>query len=400
MTPNPPAPSSAIASGFSQNEMRPPHMPTLDGVRALAILSVALLHFSTVFDEAPYHWTGLSHALFKVLQFGWFGVDLFFALSGFLITGILLDAKGSSHYFSRFYWRRALRIFPIYYVFLFFIFGVLSRLVHPNPWANVNPMWYLAYLSNWAPGHGAGDKLIGHAWSLSIEEQFYLIWPSVVLFLDRRRLTWLSCCLAVVALAIRVVMFVSGASAEAIYRVSPARMDALVVGALMAICLRDDRLREQVHRASKYVGLSCAVLYLSVVWADRSADSSFPLMETAGFSVLAIGFSIAIFQAAQLNSGTINRFLRWRPLRSVGRYSYTMYLIHIPLHRILYVPVKIHLRGHSDATIWCANLIYLMFITTLVYGVARLSWVVLEHPVLNYRDRFPVPRESDWAIKS
>jgi peptidoglycan/LPS O-acetylase OafA/YrhL len=369
----------------------PSHIPALDGVRALAILFVLALHFSTVFNEAPYHQTRIPHLIFKLLEFGWCGVDLFFALSGFLITGILLDSKGSETYFSRFYWRRALRIFPVYYLFLFCMFGILGRLIHPNPWADINKAWYVFYLSNWGPGHGSEDKLVGHAWSLAVEEQFYLVWPTVIFLLPRRAGAWLCGVLAIAALAIRCWLWNAGAGFEAVYRLTPARMDALVLGGLMAICIREPLWRAFVARLALPVIALCAVVYVSVAIAAHSLSYSHFGMATAGLSALAIGFSLCVFLAAGLSgNGAWRKLLTAKPLRSIGKYSYTMYLVHIPLHRIIYVPIKERLAGRPDALIWAVNFVYLIAITAIVYTTARLSWKFFESRILAWKDRIPL----------
>src|SRR5438445_1418758 len=178
---------------------------------------------------------------FLISRTGWIGVDRFFVLSGFLITGILYDAKESNHYFRNFYVRRVLRIFPLYYGALIIFLVVLPWLRPGNPAVQSmtrDAVWYWTYLSNVRIAHNGGDfGAIGHFWSLAIEEQFYLIWPVVVLALRRRQLQ--ACCLACVigALFVRVGLNVAG-NETAAFVLTPARIDALAVGAYLALSAR------------------------------------------------------------------------------------------------------------------------------------------------------------------
>ena len=160
------------------------HVPALDGVRGLAILMVIVFH---VTKTLPSMHVEIPHAAFRLLCLGQTGVDLFFVLSGFLITGILLDTKNMSGRFVKFYGRRILRIFPLYYVVL--LAGVLITIEttgqisrqHGIPW-----IWLFSYLGNVPPTRGVDDPCFGHFWSLAVEEQFYLIWPAVVYLLPQR----------------------------------------------------------------------------------------------------------------------------------------------------------------------------------------------------------------------
>src|SRR5262249_33425960 len=203
------------------------HVRAFDGLRGIAILLVLLRH---VGEDLPGR--RLGGLVDAALNAGWLGVDVFFVLSGFLITGILLDARGDEAqptpgYFRRFYARRALRIFPIYYLFL-----VITR--PSGMW------WYVSYASNvLIARHGWPDGLLetGHPWSLAVEEQFYLVWPAIIAWTPRRWLAGL--CVAVIgaAIAMRVLLIHQGAALAA-YVLTPARADTLAIGATLAIALR------------------------------------------------------------------------------------------------------------------------------------------------------------------
>jgi peptidoglycan/LPS O-acetylase OafA/YrhL len=170
----------SASPGIRRPSQSEKHLPALDGIRGLAVLGVLIVHADVLLNTTRQ----VEHVLVVLSEFGAYGVDLFFVLSGFLITGILLETKESPKYFSSFYARRFLRLFPVYYGYLLVVALIFPALHHAirtsmtdygGGWG-----WYLAYCSNWKPGHGASDPCLGHFWSLAVEEQFYLLWPAMI----------------------------------------------------------------------------------------------------------------------------------------------------------------------------------------------------------------------------
>lgn len=160
----------------------PKRLPPLDGLRGLAIVLVMFFHFGQGLNRQNLE----QHAFRTLFDFGGSGVDLFFVLSGFLITGILLNSRHSDNYFSRFYMRRILRIFPLYCFSVLVVWLFVIPAEHPGVTADLRNklIWNLGYVQNWrldCVPH------LGHYWSLAIEEQFYLIWPFVVWRFERQR---------------------------------------------------------------------------------------------------------------------------------------------------------------------------------------------------------------------
>ena len=205
------------------------HIGALDGVRGIAIISVLLAHSIGMLTWVfPLPWQERINGTFDL---GVFGVDLFFVLSGFLISGILLDTKDSGHYFRNFYAKRFLRLFPVYYLYLLVtgaLFPVLIRLAHSSLASyEGNWWWYILYVSNWKPGNGAHDAWLGQFWSLAVEEQFYIVWPSVVLVLSRRHLAWLCGLLVASAFTLRCVWASHDVYWNDIYRLTITRFDTI-----------------------------------------------------------------------------------------------------------------------------------------------------------------------------
>jgi peptidoglycan/LPS O-acetylase OafA/YrhL len=159
------------------------HLAELDGLGGIAILLVCIFHFGFVLGSSS---SPFAHKLQNVLWLGWAGVDLFFALSGFLITGILLDSLDSTSYFRTFYIRRALRIFPLYSAFLAVTLGLMHHILWRHKYPGIVTWWYLTYLQNWKPNHTAGDLHVDHLWSLAVEEQFYMAWPLLIWITPRK----------------------------------------------------------------------------------------------------------------------------------------------------------------------------------------------------------------------
>ena len=210
---------------------RSSNIRALDGIRGLAIILVLLHHFEGCVPPSNI----VVGSLKATFNFGWAGVDLFFALSGFLITGILLDTREANNYFGAFYARRVLRIFPLYY------FGPHS---HPGscrtqasaaagvPLAADQKLYFL-YLTNWlALWKGKwGPNMLGHFWSLAVEEQFYLIWPLCVWLMVPRKLTKLAISACVIALVVRIFWVAHTGPDQAIVMATVTRMDSLLCGA-------------------------------------------------------------------------------------------------------------------------------------------------------------------------
>ncbi|HEX7242785.1 MAG TPA: acyltransferase [Longimicrobiaceae bacterium] len=365
----------------------------LDGLRGVAILMVMLYHQTLIGDGGPF----VDQAWSAVLGVGWAGVDLFFVLSGFLITGILFDAKGSGGYFRAFYARRVLRIFPLYYAVVAFSLLVLPNLAHPKAenFARVagQEHWYWLHLSNVvvASNRDFWHGILDVAWSLSIEEQFYLVWPLAVFALGRTPLMRLCAALVAGALAWRVGALLLGVHPVAVYVLPLSRMDALAVGALVALWARGPAGIAAPLRAARPVALASGAALLGMLVGLRRLDAFQPLVQTAGYTLLALLFGalLTLAVAARPESGWA-RALDRPALRTLGKYSYAMYLFHFPIRGVLrdavYGPDRFLVLAGSAIP---GQILFYALSTAVTLLAAWLSWHLYEKRFLALKKHFP-----------
>jgi len=307
------------------------HLRSLDGVRGLAILMVLLTHGF----ESNYQAGGpLVRFTGNLFSYGIFGVDLFFVLSGFLITGILFDSVSDDGFFRKFYARRVLRIFPLYYAVLAILF-LLTPLLHLH-WNGMG--WLLlAYLQNFHPaqiGTFQPSPQVGlfHFWSLAVEEQFYLVWPAAVFFIrGKQRLFFTTLFISAAAVLLRLALVAHGSPAIDIHVNTLCRADSLLLGGALALLYRS-QYWPRVLRFAPFGFLAAASIILvsiDLVGVDPIISRT-GMLWTEGFryTVLALGFACLIAWALHPQS-----FARWffelSPLRFFGKYSYGIYVLHV-----------------------------------------------------------------------
>ncbi len=390
---------SAAASGWAAADARVAAslgrtLHGLDGLRGLAILGVLCAHFLN-------RWPGdgpLDRALIAALGLGWAGVDLFFVLSGLLITGILVDTLGGRGWWSSFLVRRALRIFPLYYLALA-LFGWLGpALGLIDPWTFGRwGWWYWAYLGNWAFAFQQVIPPLSHFWSLAVEEQFYLGWPLVVLAARGRRLAWVAGALFLAGPLLRAwVVYGTGWPAGSAYRVTPGRLDQLALGALLAVSLRDAWLRPLLLRAWPALAAGGAAGFLALGLANGPFDMHRAPLELWSHTLLGLAFA-GLLVAAVATEGTgapLQRLLRARPLQVLGRVSYGVYVLHYFVH--------LTALAWLGARPWGAALLgdragYALYAALGAGGsvaLAEVSWRLVERPALSLKRFFVVRRPA------
>lgn len=391
-----------VATGGPLAIAEPARIMPLDGVRGVAILLVVLHNTGAVSGALSSFALKLWASLVNP---GWVGVQLFFALSGFLITRILLESKGADGYFRRFYVRRTLRIFPLYYAAVAVVFFVAPHVRGLEALAahgSRSSLWYWSYLANWAQPFGGLVPSLGHFWSLGVEEQFYIAWPALVLLLRERSLAILCAAMALGALAVRATFFLIYApdtAGSAAYDFTIARCDALASGALVAVLARHPQIMIAARRWAWRATLGIAAL-LAVIFVKQRGFNSLELpVATVGQTLLAtLSALLVLLCVSPANDAATIRLQRamstpW--LRSIGKYSYAIYVIHLPLSCVLRPYIEAQLASGDANTRLGEYVGYVVVIFALSYLFAVVSWHVIEQPFLELKRLVPMPARPD-----
>jgi peptidoglycan/LPS O-acetylase OafA/YrhL len=392
------AASSAAPSPASDRR----HVPALDGIRGLAALLVMIFHFGRV------ETTGAgAKALGFLTQFGWGGVDLFFVLSGYLIGGILLDARDKPKFLRTFYARRSLRIFPLYFVFIaLFLWVILPLLPDSASDIGARQGWLWSYLANvdiarhgWYSGGGA---FANQLWSLAIEEQFYLVAPFAVLVFSRRRLTALAVLGVIGAITARPLLASMGFLPRFAYVFTLARVDGLCLGLLIALMARRaGMLAKWTPVARVIVPAAAAFLLVFAWWNGTFGMADWPTLQIA-LPVLTIGCAaLLLLTVSPTGSPAVQRVFSSRALRFFGVYSYGLYVWH-PLvgafvRRAGLTQVYVETLIGSSAV---ALVVVLIAKIVAAIGVALVSYAVIERPYLKLKDAIPAAGSASGVSAS
>ncbi len=365
-------------------------IPALDGLRGIAILLVLLRHavFGVSSVQGIESHSRLAFLLLTAGQLSWSGVDLFFVLSGFLIGGILLDARPSPRYFQTFYIRRAYRILPLY----FLIIG-LSLLPHllvqffPARAARMSPLplpwWsYATFTQNfWMAHRGVfGPSGIGITWSLAIEEQFYLTIPLLIRKVRPRNLLIVLLTIIGCAPWLRVLLHSSMAyPGLANYVLMPTRADALCLGVLAALLVRNPSFWNWLQSNRRFLWSATSFLFLGLAYMTwQGYDAlSFP-MTTWGFSWLAVFYTCILLTAVSPSTHRARRILENQSLMQLGTLAYCSYLVHVAIMNALRHPLKVHFPQFPVAAWLVGGIVGI----ALSLAVAALSYKYFEKPLL------------------
>ena len=370
---------TAIASETTANA---PRILELDGLRGIAIALVLIHHFFYFAPGAP---------------LGWSGVDLFFVLSGFLIGGILLDARASPNYFKTFYARRALRILPIYYTWIgayVLVMAIAGRFLEAHVpgggggWEMLSTMsGQVLFLQNFhtlAYSSVIGGTWFLSTWSLAVEEQFYIIAPLVIQFLTRR---WLFLFLGIVILSAPMLRSYihyhlplrPSHDLSLAYTLMPCRADSLAMGVLTALLWRNHGFRMWLKEHGSVLLIAATVFFAGVGALCKWAPYHESLVEqSAGYTWIAIFYTLVILLALSKPSGWLAYLTRMAWLRELGKISYCVYLIHMAVGMFCQALLIGLLRRVSSWQFIAAN----CGAVVLTYGIARLSWAYFENPLL------------------
>lgn len=352
--------------------------------------------------------TSIERLLTWPANFGWVGVTLFFVLSGYLITGVLIDTREKPRRVSSFYARRALRILPLYFVLLTIVFGTAWLRGGGLGVEQLTPLQSAAYwllLPNWAMA-AAGDYLVGPlavTWSVAIEEQFYLVWPAVVWALHPRPLAWLCGGIVVGAVALRLFGQAAGWDPTTLYVLTLTRVDALAIGSLAAVAINNGFNPGQWRGPLWFVLIVAGCL---AAWgdlagtltsnADRYAIAGWSLGPGITFGAIAAGALLLLLSSPDL-APRLSRWFQAGWLRSFGLYSYGIYLTHSPVRAL----IRDHLFGPGldgatplvkfpsvGGSLLPALAIYMTICVPLCWAAGWLSYRMIEAPCLRLKQRF------------
>lgn len=360
------------------------HIRELDGVRAVGISLVLLDHFWPPF---------LSPFVSGLGQLGWVAMDSFFVLSGFLITGILLDTCSRRDYFSSYYIRRTLRVFPVYYAVLAAL--TMTTLLRAGgyeyhkliaSWGS--PVWFVAYLgnfrtafvNNWPTALGYGPF-----WSLQIEEQFYLIFPVAVRLLSKKALGRLLWSAVFASPIIRLVFFLWKPGNPFLqFVLLPCRMEGLALGGLIAL-----RFRSGPWKLGRWAPAGAALLLsITVLCSTASIPSrvneawSSPFNRVFGYSLSSVGCACLILTLIQFRGSAYTRPLVLAPLQYIGKISYGIYLLHLPV-QLVFDSFAWHLGWKSVSH----EPLHFVILVVLSVGAASASWYLFESRLLLLKDK-------------
>lgn len=372
------------------------YMPQLDSLRWFAVLGVFISHSVWASEAVDAPWPG--HAI-ATLPLGWVGVRLFFVLSGFLITGILLSCREqidrgelSPWWAARnFYIRRFLRLFPVYYAYL-----AVGLVLMPESREYIG--WFFTYMQNilFARRPDVEGIVHGHFWSLAVEEQFYLTWPWIMLFLRRRWLVWAAIAMVASGSIFRIAGMGLGYEFLSVRMWTPANFDTLGMGCLLAVLQGNGgqgrRHGEWLMRAGLYVGMPVFLLdlaylagwfgvpagYLQVTqWANRAVGDTF----------CGLAFVWLVGRASEGFTGAAGAFLRFPVFVYLGKISYGLYIFHFSLpglFREVILP-RLGIELQADAHSWRMAPVYAVF----WIAVAMASWHLYEAPLNRLKRYFP-----------
>lgn len=368
-------------------------IPQLDGIRGVAILLVLCWHYFAGVKFQPAN--AFLQCLKNILSLSWSGVDLFFVLSGFLIGGILMDHRESKNYFKVFYIRRICRIFPMYFILLFGFLLLKSVIDHNNnPGADwlfggFHSLWpYVTFVQNFymSIGELLRPPSLAVTWSLSVEEQFYLILPFALWTLPHKKVPHVCLFLIVSAPVIRTFIMVQPyIHNSAAFVLLPSRLDSLLIGVLGAWMIREKEIHDFFKNNIEFIKNGCLIL---AAGAMLFAVGRFGVLSMAitpiGYTWLAILYLGIIYVGLLSEYGLTKSVLMLRPLRWLGCRSYAIYLFHQLIHGAFYC--IFNGSGPSLTKSYGYLWSLLALITTILF--AALSWFLIEKPFIRLGRRY------------
>jgi peptidoglycan/LPS O-acetylase OafA/YrhL len=341
----------------------------LDGVRAIAAVMVMIFHyFATVGGNS-----NLLVQVKKIAAIGQTGVSLFFVLSGFLITRILMASRQAPNFFSNFYIRRSLRIFPLYFLFLVIYFFIVPTFLQTRTIPFAEQKYFWVYLQNFAMTFNWQSDGPEHFWSLAVEEHFYLFWPLVIYFLTNKKVVYFIIFIILLAIIVRVGLLHNGL--ETFY-FTFARMDELAIGALLAI-LEIKNLLNTKNNKKILLGLLIVAVPSLLLWPYFSGSSN-AMMQVVKYLLLSVTYFFTIaYIISTKEQNLLKRLLKTKPFSYTGKISYGLYVYH-PL--CFLICTKYFTTNNFFVNIGVAFL--------FAYIIATISFYFIEAQFLKFKAKF------------
>jgi peptidoglycan/LPS O-acetylase OafA/YrhL len=369
------------------------HIASLDGLRGCAVLMVYLFH---AVGSGPPDQSSLVRAIHQIALWGFAGVDLFFVLSGFLITRILIRTRESTNFYRVFYFRRVLRIFPLYYFALILVFFVLPGLTRVSPSLGLythavplsDQLWFWFNFSNLKTAFNPLlVPLLVHFWSLAIEEQFYFLWPSIVRRVRGSFLAWICASGFILPLILRISGVIPTFGAPDFhYRITLFHMEGLFGGASIATLSAGGNLGPRKN----WLFVAIAVASVGIGCLTRWPNSK--LAFHSMYTLLALGFTglVGLCVLDDTQSFGLARLLTFPPLRSLGNCSYFIYVFHITaLGYAREMSSYLHHRPLFSDHNHLLQLMTILLPLLLLYGSGLLSKRFFEGPILRLKEHLP-----------
>ncbi|WP_312078087.1 acyltransferase [Chryseobacterium sp.] len=344
------------------------HYNQLDGVRGIAVLMVMVFHFFQTYEPS----NDFLLLIKKISLFGKTGVSLFFVLSGFLITRILVDNKRQDFYFRNFYFRRALRIFPLYYFFLLVYYFIIPIISNTSISDFSQQIYHFTFLQNFASTFNWESFGPSHYWSLSVEEHFYLFWPFVIYFFSFDKIKWIILLLVVISFITRFILITNNFEES---QFTVARFDELAMGAMLSILEKEKilTLNNKKYFISLLIISALPLIYISFKNGDYSiVEKSIRHFILAIFYGTLVG--IAIISSSE---NFLYKILTYKMLRYTGKISFGLYVY----HPICFVLVFTFLPINEILLIFVASFI-------LAYLISMLSFNLFEKRFTDLKKNF------------
>ena len=353
------------------------YIPELDGLRGIAILMVISFHYFNQYSP--------------IFSFGWSGVDLFFVLSGYLITSRLIYTFDKPHYFYRFYKNRALRILPLYFAVLIGFFLIIYLLISNSnlpgyQFYKRHAASFFLFFQNWSlMGHpNLIENHLQHFWSLAVEEQFYLVWPFFIYFFSKSKylnsilIIWIIC-----VIALRTTLFLLNPSIYEIYFYNSfCRMDAFIVGAILFFIHQ-----KKIQPFPKYTVILTFILLIAGIIYENPLPYNSIFIPTIGLTLLAISYGIFMDFAIKKKYSFFNMFLNSGWLIYLGKISYGLYVFHWLVLRFLSGYISNYLNLHLNLNIPPSNFISLIICLVITFFISMISFRYYESYFLRLKKR-------------